>query len=466
MSTRDQDDAYDVIVLGAGAGAKMVWSALPGQRVAVVEDRLVGGACPFVACIPSKAMLRTAAVWELAHDPEHEDLFTGRVPAAEAYRVACDRRDRIVQHRDDTANAQALASTATLVRGRGRVTSPGVVDVEGRQIRYRELVLNTGSSPVLPPIPGLDQVQVWTSDVALSTTHLPARILVLGGGAVGCELAFVFATFGSQVTLVQRRPKLLPAEEPEVSRTVGEALERRGVEVKVDCEVERVRPDGSGLVATLSNGETARADLVLLAAGRRPSTEGLGLETLGVAPQPDGSLTVDATCAVVGAEHLWAIGDVTGISPFTHTAHYQGRVVAANLRGLEWRADYRSVPRAVYLQPSMAAVGHTRASARAVGIKPLVATDRLGSTVKARTHGAGEGWLTLLADPATGHLIGATAMGGDAEEWISMVSLAIRADVPIDAVADIVHPFPTFGELLEGPLWDLAGQLAERRRAS
>jgi pyruvate/2-oxoglutarate dehydrogenase complex dihydrolipoamide dehydrogenase (E3) component len=462
--TTGADDAFDVVILGAGAGAKMVWGSVPGRSVAVVEEGRVGGACPFVACIPSKAMLRTAAVWDLAADHDHGQLFSGRVPAREAYRLACERRDRIVHDRNDGANADALTATgAVLLRGRGRIQAPGVLDVGGRTVRYGELVVNTGSRSRLPEVRGLDTVPVWTSDDAMSTTHLPDSLLVLGGGPVGCELAYLFATFGTRVTLVQRPDRLLPAEEPQVAETVRRSLTARGVDVRVGSTVGAVREDAGGLVATLDSGETVGTERILVATGRRPNSDALGFENLGITTRNDGSVLVDARCAVVGADHVWAVGDVTGVAPFTHTAHYQGRVVAANLRGEDRRSDYGSVPRAAYLQPTMAAVGHTVATARSAGIEPLVATERLGATKKATTEGSDDGWLMVLADPRTGELIGATAMGGAAEEWITLVSLAIRAHLPARLAADVVHPFPTFGELLEGPLWELSRPGADGR---
>ena len=204
-SKTDDADEFDVVILGGGAGAKLIWGSVGDRTVAVVEQSRVGGACPFVACVPSKAMLRTARVWQLGADAQQSTLFTGRVPAAEAYRLACERRDAIVHHRDDTLNAAALERTgAVLVRGHGQLREPGVLDVDGRTLRFRELVINTGSNPRRPGIPGLESVPTWTSDDALSTTELPSSMLVLGGGAVGCELAFLFATFGTAVALVQR----------------------------------------------------------------------------------------------------------------------------------------------------------------------------------------------------------------------------------------------------------------------
>jgi pyruvate/2-oxoglutarate dehydrogenase complex dihydrolipoamide dehydrogenase (E3) component len=454
-------EEFDVVILGGGAGAKLIWGAVGHRSVAVVERLRVGGACPFVACVPSKAMLHTARIWQLGADPQQSALFTGRVSAAQAYRMACDRRDAIVHHRDDTLNAEALQHTgAVLVRGHGRLTEPGVLDVDGRRLHYQDLVINTGSTPIRPDIPGLDSVSAWTSDDALSTTTLPTSMLIVGGGAVGCELAFLFATFGSAVTVVQRAPRLLPGEEPRAGTDVEKILAKLGVVVHTGATVTAVAPVGGSTQARLSNGQSVTVEQLVLASGRIPAVAGLGLSNVGLTLEAGAAIPIDDYCGVVGAEHLWAIGDVTGKSAFTHTSHYQGRVVAANLRGRRVYADYSSIPRAVYVEPTLTAVGHTMASARRAGIQPINANAEMRTAaVRSSIDGQPEGWITLLADPTTHCLIGATGMGHNAEEWIAVVAQAIRAATPVALLTDVVHPFPSFGELLENPLWQLREEL-------
>lgn len=344
--------------------------------------------------------------------------------------------------------------------GPGASSSPGVVEVDGTRVQYRDLVLNTGSTPLVSQVPGLDTVPAWTSEQAMSTSEQPRSVAVIGGGPVGCELAYLFAVLASQVTVIQRNVRLIPREEPEASASMAERLGAVGIRVLLGQQVASAQRTGAGARLTLVGGDLVDPDRVVLAAGRRPRTAGLGLEALGLDVHPGEAIKVDERCRVVGTENLWAVGDVTGIAPFTHTAHYQGRVVAANLAGRQVRADYRGVPRAVYTTPVLAAVGHTEASARAAGIEPLVARAAVGDTVRSTTEGSAQGWLKLLADPRRGTLVGATAMGGYAEEWISEVSLAVRAEVPVTAHADVVHPFPTYSEILEGPLWSLAAQLS------
>lgn len=268
---------------------------------------------------------------------------------------------------------------------------------------------------------------VWTSDDALSTTELPASMLILGGGAVGCELAFLFATFGTAVTLVQRGPRLLPGEEPRASATVERTLTELGVTIDTSATVTAVIPR-DGAEAQLSSGQTVTVEQIVLATGRTPQVTGLGLSDVGLTLDAGAAIPIDDRCRVMGAEHLWAIGDVTGKSAFTHTSHYQGRVVAANLRGNPVRADYASIPRAVYVEPTLAAVGHTVASARHAGVEPIIAgAEMRTAAVRSSTDGQTAGWVSLLADPATQCLIGATGMGQNAEEWIAVLSQAIRA---------------------------------------
>jgi dihydrolipoamide dehydrogenase len=234
-------------------------------------------------------------------------------------------------------------------------------------------------------------------------------------------------------------------------------LTRTGVDIRLQAQVQRFAAHEGGARAFLG-GEGVDVARVLLASGRTPNSGGLGLEHIGVQSNQQGHLEVDVHCRVRGAEHLWAVGDVTGVAPFTHTAHYQGRVVAANLRGEAVRADYRAIPRAVYTYPVLVSVGHTRASAQAAGLEVVEVTAAMTTPVRSNTEGDGEGWLLLLADRARGVVVGATAVGGYAEEWICEVSLAIRAQVPVWVFADVVHSFPTYSEVLEAPLWQLSSK--------
>jgi dihydrolipoamide dehydrogenase len=383
----------------------------------------------------------------------------------EAFAAAVARRDETSDGRDDSRKAADLVrSGATLYRGLGRITGEGRVTVAlarggSADLSCDELVIATGSRPNVPSVAGLEEVPTWTSDEALSSAELPAKMVVLGGGPVGCELAQVYATFGTEVTLVQSESHLLAPEEAFLGQILSGALVRLGVDVRLDAVARSARRSGSGGIVELSDGTAVQADRVLLATGRTPWLENLGIESLGLVPSDDG-LPVDETCRVLGTEHVWAAGDVTGVAPFTHAANYQARVLVTNLRGKAASADYRAIPRTVFTDPPVAAVGMTRNAAERAGIDVAVAAMDLTETARAAADGSGIGRLQLVADKARGVLIGAAAVGPHVDEWIGEAALAIRAGVHLELLADVVHSFPTYSEAYEPPLRDLAAKLA------
>ncbi len=456
---------FDVVLLGAGSAGEWIWSQLPGRSVAVVEAGRVGGECPFVACIPSKALLRSAQVRRLVADAHR--LGATAVPVtlddrAEAFAAAVVRRDLISEGRDDSGKAEELArGGAVLFRGRGRISGPGRVVVttasgELEELGYTDLVIDTGSSSVRPPVPGLDLVPTWSSDQALSSGELPASLAVLGGGPVGCELAQVYAAFGVRVTMVEMADQLLPQEDPAIGAVLAEVLVRNGIDLRTGTRLIGAEAAGSGARLALEGGASVEVERVLVATGRRPNVDDIGLESLGLVPNPAG-LPTDAHGRVEGAEHVWAAGDVTGVAPFTHTANYQGRIVVANLRGQAMTGDYRALPRAVYTDPPVAAVGLTADAARAAGVEVAVASASLAETGRAASDGIDLGHLLLVADSVKGILVGAAAIGPGVDELIGEATLAIRAQVPISVLADVVHAFPTYAEVYERPLRELAG---------
>jgi dihydrolipoamide dehydrogenase len=445
--TDAQDKRYDVLVLGGGAGKNIAAGlARAGRSVALVESRLVGGECPYFACMPSKSLLHSAR-------------------RGETWEHAVARRDEVTRHLDDAPTAAEMAEAGvTVIRGRGSVARPGVVDVDGAEYGYTDLVVATGSEPVTPDVEGIGDVPTWTSDEALIRPDLPRRLVVLGGGPVGCELSQIYAAFGSQVTLVEAADRLLAAEAPFIGDLLADVLRRMGADLRLGVGATRAERTESGLRLHLSDGGHIDADRILIAAGRRPCVADLGLERLGVQVDPKRGIAVDVTCkAVVDADAgtdgttVWAAGDVTGLAPYTHAANYQSRVVVSNVLGKRREADYRAVPRAVYTTPSMYAVGVSPVSA--TGLELVAAGYDLSNTPRATVEDDDRGRVELYADRARGVLVGAAAIGLYAEEWMSEITLAIRAETPLSILADVVHAFPTYGEAIEPVLRELVERL-------
>jgi pyruvate/2-oxoglutarate dehydrogenase complex dihydrolipoamide dehydrogenase (E3) component len=454
-------ETFDVVVLGGGSAGEVVASTVAeaGRSVALIEAALVGGECPYVACMPSKALLRSAHLRHVIGQAHRLAASASPVEPGDpraAYRRAVGRRDSIAKDRDDTSAAQALDKAGVRVRrGRGVVTAPGTVEVNGAPLGYRNLVICTGSDADRPPIPGLDRVPVWTSDEALSSAELPRSLAVLGGGAVGCELAQGFRRFGVEVTLFEAAPRLLAREEPTIAALLADVLAGDGIAVRSGVEITAAEPAGQAARLDLSDGGTLSVERVLVAAGRSPRTAGLGLDVLGIEPGEAG-LEVDEHCRVEGGGgRVWAAGDVTGIAPYTHTATYQGRIIAANLLGTPAKADYRAIPRAVFTEPPVASVGIPASEARERGVDAVSAAMDLRETARASADGESLGRLVLTADRGRGVLIGAAAIGPRADEWIGEAVLAIRAEVPLAVLVDVVHGFPTFSEAYEPPLRQL-----------
>ncbi|MFC4905809.1 dihydrolipoyl dehydrogenase family protein [Actinomadura gamaensis] len=551
---------FDVVVLGGGTAGELAAAELAhaGRDVALVENRLVGGESPYFACVPSKSLLLSAR-------------------RGETWELAVARRDEVTGNLDDGRAVARLAEAGvTVLRGWGRITGPGVLDVDGARYRFTDLVVSTGSEPAVPAVEGLADVPVWTSDEALTVPDLPRRLVVLGGGPVGCEMAQVYAAFGSAVTVVEASGRLLTAEAPFAGEILADALRRMGVDLRLGAEPARVERGPGGLRLWLSDGGVLEADRVLVAAGRRPRVEGLGLETLGLAVQPGRPLPVDATCHVhplgsssfttetrvlnvprpgepaetemrlpngmapetvhpngtsagthavdagtghpngtatatrqpdavgAGTQHaeamdgavepsepadggmghpdvadggmrhpdgvenvmghpggggVWAAGDVTGVARTTHAARYQARVVVANVLGKHREADYRAIPRVVYTAPTVYAVGVSPVLAEQAGLRLISAGFDLSGTARAAVDADDRGRVELYADADRGLLVGAAAVGPYAEEWMSEIALAIRAETPLSLLTDVVHAFPTFGEAVEAPLRELAGRL-------
>lgn len=462
-------DRFDVVVLGGGSAGENVARGLAqaGKTVALIEEERVGGACPFEACVPSKALLRAGEARSTA--ARAHLLGAASAPltlddANAAFAAAVRRRDTLANHHNDADGARMLReANVTLLRARGRIAAPGSVEAGGRTIGYGDLVICTGSRPAAPPIPGLDGVPLWSSDEALLSHERPESLIVLGGGPVGCELAQAYARFGVRVTLLEEAETLLPREAAFAGELLAEALRGDGVDVRTGVRAERARSDGSLALLTLSDGSEPRAARVLAATGRAPATEAIGLELLGIEAGKQG-LATDEQCRVRGQQRIWAAGDVTGIAPYTHTAEYQARIIVANLLGGSEVADYRAIPRCVYTDPAVAAVGPSEQQAREQGIGAVSARASLDDVPRTEIEGAGGGALELVADRATRLLIGATAVGPHADAWLGEALLAVQARLTVDTLAAVVHAFPTFNQVYEVAAQALAQRLSDGAR--
>ena len=440
-----------VVVLGGGSTGEHFVGALRRLdaecEITLVERRLVGGECSYWACMPTKTMLRATELVGAAR------LAPGvSVPELDVERVFW-WRDQVVDGRDDSAQVEWLATQrADFVRGSGRVREAGVVEVEGRELEYDVLVVATGSVARPPEIPGIDSIEPWTNEQATETTAVPESMVVLGGGAVGCELAQFFARVGARVTLVQNGPRLLPRVDAEAGALLARVFAEDGIDVRLDANVTRVEP---GVRVTLDGGETIEAERLLLGTGRRPYADGLGLEELGVEVGPRGIRVDDRLAA---ADGVYAIGDCTGVAQFTHVGKYQARVAAANVAGGEAHADYRAIPASIFTDPQVASVGRTDGDGVVTAEWSLKATPRTGTFERPRR----EGFLKLAADPERRVIVGAVAVGPEAGEWLQQVTLAIRAEVPLDVLLDTIQPYPTFSEAVFLAGRELESALAAR----
>ncbi|HET8560643.1 MAG TPA: NAD(P)/FAD-dependent oxidoreductase [Marmoricola sp.] len=439
----------DVVVLGLGPGGEAVATGLAGAGldVVAVDRRLVGGECPYYGCVPSKMMIHAAQPIADARR-----IAGGAEVRPDWGPVARRIRDEATDDWDDTVAVKRLEDAGVrFVRGHGRLTGVGRVEVGGTTYdASRAVVLNTGTEPALPPVEGLADTPYWTNREAVQVSSLPASLVVVGGGAIGCELAQAFARFGVEVTVVEVADRLLAAEEPEASTAVADAFALDGIAVRTGVEIRSVSHAEGTFTVDLGD-QRLTADQLLVASGRRPNLDGIGLETVGLDPA---ARAIEVDERMRAGERLWAIGDITGKGAFTHMSMYQSGIAVRDILGAggPW-ADYRAVPRVTFTDPEVGAVGMTEAQARAAGLDVRTATGDLGA----------RGWIAeragvvkLVADAGRGVLVGGCVAGPSGGEVLSMLTTAVHAEVPVRTLRSMIYAYPTFHRAVEAVLDDLA----------
>jgi pyruvate/2-oxoglutarate dehydrogenase complex dihydrolipoamide dehydrogenase (E3) component len=447
----------DVVVIGMGPGGEDVAgrSAEAGLNVVGIDRELVGGECPYWGCIPSKMMIRAA---DLLAEARRVRGMAGDATVRPDWAPVAQRiRDEATDDWDDRVAVERFEGKGgRFLRGEGRIVGPGRVAVGDRVVEARRgVVVATGTRATIPPIPGLARVPYWTNREAIEAKELPSSLLVLGGGAVGAELAQVFARFGVEVTVVEVLERLVPGEEPEAGELLADVFAREGIAVHTGASVTAVRRDGARVTAELADDTSLAAAQILVATGRRADLAAAGLGAVGV-DESQRWVPVDDHLRVTAG--VWAVGDITGKGAFTHVAMYQSPIAVADILGQDHPpADYRALPRVTFTDPEIGAVGLTEAQARAHGVDVRVGATPVPQTARGWIHKAGnDGVIKLVEDAGRGVLVGATAMAPTGGEILGLLTLAVHAEVPTDRMRQMIYAYPTFHRGVEDALRDLA----------
>jgi pyruvate/2-oxoglutarate dehydrogenase complex dihydrolipoamide dehydrogenase (E3) component len=447
----------DVVVIGMGPGGEDAAERLAdaGLAVAGVEARLVGGECPYWGCVPSKMMIRAAnLLTEARRIPGLAGAATVRPDWAP---VAGRIRAEATDDWDDTVAADRFTGKGgRLFRGHGKITAPGEVTVDGDVLRARRgIIIATGTVPAIPPIPGLAGTPYWTNHEAIETEQVPTSLIVLGGGAVGVELAQVFARFGAAVTVVEALGQLLPLEEPESGALLAEVFGREGIGVHTGVAAASIAHDGTAFTVSLAGGGELAASHLLVATGRRTDLAGVGAGTVGI---DEHARAVPVDDHLRAAPGVWALGDIVGKGAFTHMSMYDADIIVANILGREHHAaEYHAVPRVTFTDPEIGSVGLTEAQAAADGMAIRVGMAQIPAAARGWIHKAGnDGFIKLVEDSGRGVLVGATSAGPVGGEVLSMLTLAVHAAVPVQRLTEMIYAYPTFHRAVQDALRELS----------
>ena len=449
-SNEQQELTADVVVVGMGPAGESVAGQLAdaGLDVVGIDRELVGGECPYWGCVPSKMMIRAA---DLLAEARRVPGMAGNVEVVADWAPVAERiRAEATDNWDDTVAVERFTGKGgRFLRGHGTIIGDRLVEVEGQVIRAtRGIVLATGTGAAIPPIEGLIDTPYWTNREAIAVEELPDSIIVLGGGAIGAELAQVFARFGVEITVVEAQDRLLPLEEPEAGATLADVFAVEGITVHLGQFATKVGYERQRFSVTLTDGTVLDADKLLVATGRKVNLDRLGVEAIGLDPA---ARAVDVDEHLRAGPGVWAVGDLTGEGAFTHVGMYQAAIAVADILGHDHdRASYAALSRVTFTDPEVGAVGQTEEQAREAGVDVRVALQRVPHTARGWLHKTGnEGFIKLVADASTGTLVGATAVGPNGGEVLGLLSLAVHAQVPVATLRTMIYAYPTFHRGIE-----------------